>query len=97
MEPAKAPKTRLFRSKEDIIRLLAECDQSRCSIKAFCDSHKIAPGTFYNWKQRYSKNTESHSGFAALQVIPSAASLFAEVGQIKIYQPVSTAYLKELL
>jgi hypothetical protein len=40
-------------------------------------------------------------GFTRLQINPSLPvtnqGLFAEVGSIKIYQPVAAAYLKELL
>lgn len=92
-------KTKVFRSKQEIERLLVEHAQSGLSVKAFCSSIHIADGTFYHWKKKFSKASEAagKTGFAPIEIVPSACALFAEVGNIKIYQPVSAAYLKELL
>jgi hypothetical protein len=49
---------------------------------------------------RYTKGngTTKKTGFAPVEIVPAAINgLFAQVGNIKIYQPVSAAYLKELL
>jgi hypothetical protein len=76
--------------------LLAQCDQSGQSVKSFCTSHNIiAHGTFYNWKHKKKNGNKELGGFAPVQVIPSVSvGLFAEVGNIRIYQPVTAAYLK---
>ena len=98
MEPVRDRKPRLFRRKQEILKLLEKYDQSGQSIKSFCASQNIANGTFHNWKHKYKNEAKEQPGFAPVQVIPSAsAGLFAEVGGIKIYPPVSAAYLKDLL
>jgi len=96
MEEKKAG-TRKFRGKAAILKILQAQAQSGQNIKSFCCAQGIAGGTFHRWKQKYGTG-EDHSaaGFASLQIIPELG-LFAMVGSIKIYQPVSAAYLKELL
>jgi hypothetical protein len=97
MEEKKEKAARKFRGKAAIVKLLQEQVQSGQSIKSFCDAHGIAEGTFHNWKQRYGAGVaQASGGFATLQILPERG-LFAVVGSIKIYQPVSAAYLKELL
>lgn len=93
-------KVKIFRSKQEIARLLKEHAQSGLSVKAFCAGLPIAEGTFYHWKKKFSKDigATGKAGFAPIEIVPSAGNgLFAEVASIKIYQPVSAAYLKELL
>ena len=97
---AKHKKIKFFRSKQEIEQLLEDWEKSGQSVKAFCADLNIADGTFYHWKKKFSKSTgaTSKSGFAPIEIVHSAGNgLFAEVGSIKIYQPVSAAYLKELL
>jgi hypothetical protein len=77
--------------------LLAEYEQGTQSIKSFCASHNIPTATFHNWKKNYANSCKEQHGFAAIKVTSADNGLFAEVGRIKIYQPVSAAYLKELL
>jgi hypothetical protein len=96
MEEKKAKAARKFRGKADILKLLREQVGSGQSIKSFCAAHGIAEGTFHNWKHRYVEEVRAPTGFAALQIIPEPG-LFAMIGNIKIYQPVSATYLKELL
>lgn len=98
MEPLSDKKARSFRRKQEILQLLEKYDQSGQSIKSFCASHNIANGTFHNWKHKYKNDVKGVPGFVPVQVVPSpSAGLFAEIGVIKIYQPVSAAYLKDLL
>lgn len=98
MEPVRDTKARSFRKKQEVLQLLEKYDQSGQSIKSFCTSHNIAPGTFHNWKHKYKNDVKGRVGFVPVQIVPSpSAGLFAEVGAIKIYQPVSAAYLKDLL
>ena len=92
-------KVKIFRGKQEIERLLKEHVQSGLSVRAFCAGQGISDGTFHHWKKKYSKSRSSQKvGFVPVEIVPSAGTgLFAEVGSIKIYQPVSAAYLKELL
>lgn len=93
-------KTKFFRSKQEIEVLLHDWEKSGQSVKRFCSSLGIAEGTFYHWKKKFSKDPgiSGKAGFAPIEIVPSTSNgLFAEVGSIKIYQPVSAAYLKELL
>jgi len=96
MEEKKAG-TRKLCGKATILRILQEQAQSGQNIKSFCSTRGIAGGTFHRWKHKYGTG-ENHSakGFVSLQITPESG-LFAVVGGIKIYQPVSAAYLKELM
>ena len=103
MEIISAKKVRVFRDKETILSILSEHKKSNLSVKAFCIENNIAAASFHNWKKKYSNSRARRAaqpGFTTLRVTPSApvgAGLFAEVNSIKIYQPVTAAYLKELL
>ncbi len=96
MEEKKEKAVRKFRDQKAIVKLLQEQSQSGQNIKSFCAAHGIAEGTFHNWKHRYGGEVDTSSGFAEVRIIPEPG-LFAAVGGIKIYQPVSAGYLKELL
>jgi hypothetical protein len=102
METGTSKKVRIFRDKQAILQLLEECKKSNLSVKAFCANNVIPQGSYHNWKKKYdSSQVELPQGFARLQINSSPSltnpGLFAEVGSIKIYQPVAAAYLKELL
>lgn len=97
MEELQEKASRKFRGKAAILKLLQQQVQSGQSIKSFCTGHGIAEGTFHNWKHRYSQVVANEPGnFTPLHIVPEPG-LFAIVGNIRIYQPVSAAYLKELL
>jgi hypothetical protein len=99
METSKSAKRRVFRGKLAILELLRHHRQSGLSIQAFCDQHSIPTGSFHNWKKRYSTNDNrvAEQSFTTLQIQPGVSQqLFAEVGCIKLFQPVSAVYLKEL-
>ena len=96
MEESKGKAVRKFRGKTAIMKILQHQADSGQNIKTYCASHGIAGGTFHRWKQKYAAGKEAASGFASLQVVPETG-LFAIVGNIRIYQPVSAAYLKELM
>lgn len=92
------------RSKEEIISLLEEFRKSKVSVKEFTKLKGIHEATYYNWRNKYGGKQgkqKVQTGFAAIKIDPSpvahTAALFAEVKGLKIYQPVSAAYLKELL
>lgn len=99
MESSSNKKVNIFRSKQEIEQLLKDHAQSGQSVKAFCAGLHIAEGTFYHWKHKFAKRGSAQkAGFAPVEIVPSPGNgLFAEVGSIRIYQPVSAAYLKELL
>ena len=59
MESASGKKTKVFRGKQQIERLLAEHAQSGQSARAFCADQNIAAGTFYHWKVKYGKSSVS--------------------------------------
>lgn len=88
---------RKFRNKTEIHRLLREQVGSGLSISRFCANHQIPEGSFHNWRKKYQSTDLGQDGFMQVQITPSQhTGLFAEVGNIKIYQPVSAAYLKAL-
>jgi hypothetical protein len=97
MEVQSSVKHRRFRAESEIRELLAAQRQSGLSVKSFCLRHSIAPGSFHNWKKRYEVQglPAANDAFAAVQV-GVAGGLFAEVNGIRLYQPVSAGYLKEL-
>ena len=103
MEAPVSKKIRIFRGEETILNILGEYKKSNLSIKAFCAANDIAQASFCNWKKKYCKSLvkpAKSAGFTSLQIAPDAVSasvLFAEVNHIRIYQPVTAAYLKELL
>jgi hypothetical protein len=102
MEAPVAKKMHVFRSEETILNILADYKKSNLSIKAFCIENNIASATLHHWKRKYRRRSvkpAKPAGFATLQITspPVAEPLFAVVKEIKIYQWVTAAYLKELL
>lgn len=94
------------RKRTEILQLLKEYKQGKHkSIPAFCKSRNITPANFYSWRKRYTAMPPLEvKGFTSLpfssepsEVHTVAPSLFAEVGDIKLYQAVPAAYLKSLL
>jgi hypothetical protein len=87
-----------YRSRPVILELLKEQLESGLSVRSFCARHSIAEGSFYGWKKRYGneKAVVNGNAFSRMQVTTAPGALFAEVNGIKLYQPVSAAYLKEL-
>ena len=101
---SKSAAVKVMRSKEEILSLLKECSKSKMSVKEFVKANGIHEATFYHWRNKYRNKPRAKkvcSGFAALKINPSpatqAVASFAEVKGIRIYQPVSSSYLKELL
>ncbi len=102
MEVEVANPSGIRRSKEEIISILEECKKSKLNVKEFVKTKGIHEATYYNWRNRYgSKTRKERTGFATMKINPSPASLtatlFAEVGAIKIYHYVPSSYLKELI
>ncbi|HVI44813.1 MAG TPA: transposase [Chitinophaga sp.] len=95
MNPTSDAKRRKRRSKKEIHRILQEYEGCNQSIEDYCKKQNIPSNTFYNWRKKY--GTGALGGFTKVLVtVPSQGNLFAEVGKIRLYQPVSAAYLKEL-
>lgn len=95
MEQSNERVIRRRRSHAEILNLLSEYSKTNETVKQFCITRNINKASFHKWQSRY-KTKGSIGGFAPVQVTSSIA-LFAEVKGIKIYQPVTAAYLKELL
>jgi hypothetical protein len=88
------------RNKEQIMDLLRVFESSNFSVKEFCKTHKINAVNFHKRRSRYNVKTGGKkriSGFASVDVASPRSGLFAEVNGIRIYQPVSASFLKELL
>ena len=92
------------RSKQQLLKLLAEYDKTKgMSIKDFCKLHDLSEGSFYTARKRHRSVTAAKkqpSGFIAIKR-PSFdqpnGTLFAEVKGIKFYQHVPVDYLKALI
>lgn len=99
MENSLPFKRRVFRSKPAILELLQQQQQSGLSIQTFCTQHSIPSGSFHNWKKKYGTGDilSTAPSFSPLQIKATTQQLFAEVNGIKLYQPVSAGYLKELV
>ncbi|HVU84753.1 MAG TPA: hypothetical protein VHC50_07920 [Puia sp.] len=97
MEESKVKPIRKYRGRAVVLKILQDQLDSGLNVKSYCAAKGIAEGTFHRWKHKHSAPSEAEPvGFATLKVM-SESGLFAVVGGIKIYQPVSAAYLKELL
>ncbi len=101
MEQSIVAKTRTRRTQDQIRDLLTEFDTAGCTVKEFCQLKGIGQGNFHKWKLRRKEIglvKEKSSGFAQVLVQSSTSEhLFAEVNGIRLFQPVSAAYLKELV
>lgn len=87
-----------FRSQAEILELIGQQQQSGLYVKAFCKSNSLSESSFNNWVWRYKiESVQPESSFAAVRIQPSSAgALFAEIGGIKINQPVSAGFLIEM-
>lgn len=88
------------KTSEQIADISRNFSESGSTVKQFCADHQIVPGTFHKWQSRLKGNAvkkQVKSGFAPVLVSPSFPGLFAEVKGVRIFQPVSAAYLKELM
>ena len=89
------------RTQKEIAVLLAEYGISKLSIGEFCATKQIPRHTFHKWISRNKKKQSKivpAPAFAPIRVVQNqAAVLFAEVDGVKIYQPVSALFLKQLM
>jgi hypothetical protein len=99
-----------YRSAEQIEKCLNDHAQSGLSIKAYCEANGMCEKNFYRWTKKYrgrkvkrgKRNQTADSGFAKIEVLHGDAvnllpSLFAEIGNLRIYKEVPAGYLKALL
>lgn len=106
MEAAPKAAQSFVRPRTEILSLLAQQADSHLSVKEFLAGRGIKENTFYYWRKKYGKKqqgapSQKQPGFAVLDINPTISpeneKLFAEVGRIRIYQPVPAAYLKALV
>lgn len=104
MEQSSNKSLRLRRTQDQIHQLLEEFDRVNLSVSDFCVLHHISRTTFHKWQSRYERKAVGNSkpvGFVRLKIQTpdpnSPGVLFAEVHGIKLYQPVTASYLKELV
>ena len=103
-------KKHIHRSVEQIEKCLDDQVQSGLSILAYCKAKSICANNFYRWTKKYRgrkikprKNIpKAEAGFAKIEVVQADAanqlpSLFAEIGNLRIYKEVPVEYLKALL
>lgn len=98
----KVPRRR--RSQQEIQELLHAFEMSNSTIKEFCELRNLSYGVFQKWRSRYGSAASrkgAMTAFAKIDIVPSKKDplpgLFAEVHGIRIYQPVSASFLKQLL
>ena len=103
-------KKRTYRSAEQIEKCLNDQAQSGLTIKAYCEANGISEKNFYRWTEKYrgrkvkrrKKSQAAVAGFAKIELLQydtdnSQPSLFAEIGNLRIYKEVPVEYLKALL
>lgn len=102
---------RLRRSADQIREILEAQEQSRLTIRAYCEANGISEKNFYRWTKKYRPNSAKRqrrnkpatvNGFARVEITPATATpsrpfLFAEIGHLRIYKEVPASYLKALL
>ena len=91
------------RTEAEIGHLMEKFDKDSMKVRDFCEIYSISDATFYNWRKKYPP-PKVHPSEGFIEIIPTlspnvlpAERLFAQVGTIYIYQPVSPDYLKSLL
>lgn len=93
------------RSTKQVEELIKQYEASGLSVKQFCKKEGLSEAGFYKLRNRYQNKIKSKQkpGFIPVAVTPAPTattiktSLFCEVKGIKIYQPVSATFLKELI
>jgi hypothetical protein len=100
---------RTYRSAAQIEKCLNDQTQSGLSIQAYCKAKGMCANNFYRWTKKYRdrkikrrKNIQTaQAGFAKIEVLQGDGakhpSLFAEIGNLRIYREVPVEYLKALL
>ena len=101
MEPSRLGTATKRRTREQMKELKNEFEQTDLTVHSFSRLHNISTAILYRWKNAYQNGGGKSSGFARVDLSSSPPcalpGLFAEVRGIRIYQPVSASFLKELL
>jgi hypothetical protein len=104
MDQPKGGQTVSRRSKEELLELLSEYNKSQpMTVKAFCRLHQISEASFYTARKRYKPaKISKKQSFRFISIDrpafnSTAATLFAEVNGIRLYQVVPADYLKSLI
>lgn len=101
MEQRDVSKVRVRRTQHQIDDLLTAYEETGYGVKEFCEMKGLNRGNFHKWLSRRKEacvNNPAASSFSKLVLQPSSNEhLFAEVSGIRLYQPVSASYLKELV
>ena len=100
MEPSHLRTATKRRTRAQMLELKESFEKSNLAVHSFSRLHNISTAILYRLKNAYQNGGGKSSGFA--RVDPSSSpcaspGLFAEVRGIRIYQPVSASFLKELL
>ena len=100
-------KSPVRRTSKQIVKLLKDyASRQDMTIVEFCKLNDVNKSNFYSWQKRYpikESNPVKAKGFVPLKLsLPPSSSdsvplLFAEVKGIRLYQVVSSDYLKALL
>lgn len=89
------------RTSQEIQLILQQYRESGATAASFCQQHGLNEGTLHTWRKRYRVAVESAKptgSFVKVQVNDTMLpALFAEVRGIRLYQPVSPAFLISLL
>lgn len=107
-KPAK--RSCIKRTEQEKLQLIEQWEKGGLPIKTFCNQHNFSDSLFHTWLNKYRRNgkaVKAQNEFIALQVtsIPldkHPGALYAEVmtangSQVKLYQPVSSDFLRTLL
>lgn len=104
MEPTAVKQSRVQRSESEIRTLLKEQEESKVTVKEFCEMCDIHEATFYNWRKKYNPKIEKPEAFIPLQISETGTgtSLFAEIElpgkvMIRLFCKVDPSYFKALL
>jgi hypothetical protein len=109
-EQLKVVERKRRRSAQQILQFLAGQAESGLTITAYCKANGTSEKNFYRWAKKYRdkplkrcrKPQAINDGFAKIEVLQAAItsdkpSLFAEIGNLRLYKEVSVEYLKALL
>lgn len=98
-----AQQSKKVRSKEEMYPLIEEWQQSGQSQKQFCEQKQLPKSVFIYWLQKYRKQQDSLSGFAAVEVTGQRSGRpYLEVEYpggmvLRFFEPVSMQTVSRLL
>ena len=91
-------------SEKEIRALLSTQEKCDVPVTAFCKTHKIHKGTYYNWRSKYGILNGNAAQFIPVQLgqPDSLPALFGEIELpskviVRLYQRVDAGWVKSLL